>query len=238
MLIVKPRRAAMARKTNDGDLRKGGVESITLATDGHSVTVMPEEFERALTNFTEESLRRKGGARRAADQDTPEDQDAPTSRLSPPAKVAFMGSEWIESEALKELAEELASKWRELQFLGDYNIRVLWKAEGGENKGRAILGKCNKPGGYARYFALCDWVIWLAADHCRQLEFTDEQIEALLYHELKHCVLVGKDAKPGVRGHDYEVFADELNRYGFWNQGRENLKRAVQGRMEFDEAHS
>ncbi len=166
----------------------------------------------------------------------PADPDALVSRLAPPASIAFMGSEWIESEALKELADELIGKWRELQFLADYEIRVLWKEEGGEAKSRQILGKCNKPGGYARYFALCDWVIWLAADHCRQGEFTDEQIEALLYHELKHCVLVGKDSKPGVRGHDYEVFADELNRYGFWNQGCENLKRTVQGRLQFEEA--
>ena len=28
------------------------------------------------------------------------------------------------------------------------------------------------------YFALCDWVIWLAADNCREARFTDHQMAA------------------------------------------------------------
>ena len=214
----------MARKSDEG-----GIRSVTFkAGDGPEVTFGSVEELGASKEF-------RDGVAAAIDAATGEQ---PLSRLAPPGSIAFMSSEWVESEALEELARDLVAKWPELRFLDGFDIRVLWKENGGDSRGRLTLGKCTKPSGLARYFALCDWVIWLAADHCRQMEFTDEQIEALLYHELKHCVLVGKDSKPGVRGHDYEVFADELNRYGFWNDGREALKRVVQGRLKFEEANS
>lgn len=159
--------------------------------------------------------------------------DRPFSRYIP-GTAAFFGSEWVESEELRELAEELIGRWPELSFLAGFEIRVLWKAEGGASRGRLLYGKCAKPSGMTKYFALCDWVIWLAADNCRASLFDDRQIEALLYHELKHCAVVGKDAKPGTVGHDFEVFADELRRYGFWNDGRKALGRAVQGALKLD----
>lgn len=221
----------MARKSDDG-----GIRSVTFkAGDGPEVTFdSVEELGRSkeFRDGVKAALEDAVGADRLVDLG----EHAPLGRLAPPAPIAFMSSEWVESETLEELAEELIAKWPELRFLDGYRIRVLWKESGGDSRGLATLGKCSKPAGVARYFALCDWVIWLAADHCRKLAFTDEQIEALLYHELKHCVLVGKDLKPGVRGHDYEVFADEISRYGFWSAGRQALKQTVQGRLMLEEA--
>lgn len=219
----------MARKSD------GGISSVTFkAGDGPEVTFdSVEEMGRSkeFRDGVKAALVEAVGADGVVDLGEPGE----LSRLAPPAEIAFMSGEWAESSALEELAEDLIAKWPELRFLDGYRIRVLWKENGGDSRGRLTLGKCSKPSGVARYFALCDWVIWLAADHCREMKFTDEQIEALLYHELKHCVLVGKDQKPGIRGHDWEVFGDELHRYGFWNDGRSALKRAVQGRLQLEE---
>lgn len=161
--------------------------------------------------------------------DGPEVKLTSNRRYIPGTAAFFGGVEWIESQELEELARTLIARYAEMNHLRDYKIRVLWKAEGGGSKGRVLYGRCSKPSGMTSYFALCDWVIWLAADNCREARFTDHQVEALLYHELKHCVLVGKESKPGLVGHDFEVFGDELRRYGFWNDGRAALKRAVQG---------
>lgn len=182
--------------------------------------------------------RGQGSNEQAAPPDEDEDDDAGQgarewSRYIP-AAVAFMGSEFVESEELKVLAFDLVGRYPELAHLADYELRVLWKAEGGEKGGRATLGKCVKPGGIAHYFALCDWVILLSADQCRDRKFDDTQVEALLYHELKHCVLVGKESKPGTQGHDFELFSDELRRYGFWGATQREAKQAVQLRLAFE----
>lgn len=223
--------------------RDSGIESITFkAGDGPEVRFESMEELGASDEFRAGVAAAIGAA--AGDDPKPElaqfgksaSQDADArewSRLIP-GSISFVGAEFQESSELAELAEELIERYGELGHLRDYRVRVLWKAEGGGTGGNDTLGKCIKPGGPARYFALCDWVIWLAADHCRERRFDDRQVEALLYHELKHCVLVGKDSKPGTRGHDFEVFGDEIERYGFWNTGRQALAKVVQGRLELD----
>lgn len=200
-----------------------GIDSITFSTTEGSVTLDKDDAERFLNGSSDSSS-----------SDDAAESEPGVSRYIP-GKAAFLGQEWVESAELRELAEDLVGRWPELGHLRDYDIRVLWKAEGGGSKGRVLYGKCTKPSGMTRYFALCDWVIWLAADNCREARFDDRQVEALVYHELKHCVLVGKESKPGVVGHDYEVFGDELRRYGFWNDGRESLRREVQGVLKLED---
>lgn len=152
-----------------------------------------------------------------------------------PSASEFGSSDFLEVESLGELRDQLVREYEELGFLDAWTVRVLWKASGGGPGSRPKLGKCTVASGLVQYFGLADWVVWLAADHCRQLEFSDVQVEALLYHELLHCVLKGeKDPKPAVRPHDFEGFAAEIRRYGFWDEAMTTAKEAVQGRLALD----
>ena len=115
-------------------------------------------------------------------------------------------------------------------------MRWIWKATGGKKGGQSTLGKCVVASGLVEFFGGCDWIIWLGADNCRLAEFGDYQIEALLYHELLHCELAekGDTEIPAVRGHDFEGFGREIERYGFWRDSMERAKQAVQGRLDMD----
>lgn len=138
--------------------------------------------------------------------------------LLPPPAATFQerDADFLEAPALAERAERLIDEYPELQFLGGEPIAYLWKRKGGASAGRSTLGKCVLSSGLMRYFSNTAWVIWIAADHVREMEFSDDQIEALVYHELLHCTLRGEDDRPAVRGHDFEAFRSEIRRYGTW----------------------
>lgn len=151
-----------------------------------------------------------------------------------PKAVDFFDGEFKESPELREIGDRLIRRWPELRFLEAMRIRYLWKEEGGQAKGHSTLGKCTKPSGFAAYFANCDFVIWCAADHCRVLKLTEEQMEACVYHELCHCAVSGKDEVPAVVGHDFEAFCSEVRRYGPWKLDLEMAAKAF-GQMPLPE---
>lgn len=99
--------------------------------------------------------------------------------------------------------------------LQDTNLIYLWKREGGEKAKRSTLSMCIKPSGVLQYFSGADFVIWLAADHCRDYRLTAHQIEALVFHELLHAWVDDK-GKRAVIGHDWEGFTAEIDEYGLW----------------------
>lgn len=138
-----------------------------------------------------------------------------TVRLQPPTNDDFKGSDFCPAEGLTELAYGLVAKYDELNFIARYKLGVLWKRKGGQSKGRDTLGKCVKPTGLTAFFAGLDWVIWVAADHVRENDLDARSVEALLFHELNHCI-VDKDDVPGVVGHDVEMFRAEVEEYGLW----------------------
>ena len=119
-------------------------------------------------------------------------------------------------------------------------VRVvyLWKRAGRARNGRFVYGKCSKPSGLLQHFAEADFVIWLAADHLRDMQMkvrdtvvasveltrtiigaTHWQVEALLSHELEHIGTEETDDgvdKLVLKPHDLEIFRAEIERYGPW----------------------
>ena len=143
--------------------------------------------------------------------------------------------DFMAKSSLEEMASGLIGNWPELNILDDFRIRYLWKAKGGATGGRPTLGKTVLTSGLLQFFGECDWVIWLAADHCRAMEFSDEHVEALLYHELLHCQVDEEaDGKLGLQGHDFEGFYREIERYGFWTQDLATTRDSIQARLAFD----
>lgn len=147
-----------------------------------------------------------------------------------PMAYEFRDKEFMEAPELEELVPRVC-RWPELAELSDFEIRVLWKAEG---SGQELAGKCRVLTGELAYFVGADWLIWLAADICREEEWDDDQVEALLYHQLCHCRVkeVKQDGEkvlvPAIRKHEIEMFLGEVERYGIWRRDYIKAKKTFE----------
>ena len=114
--------------------------------------------------------------------------------------------------------------------LADCQFEYRWKRSGGKQGGNPRMGTCQKPSGLLKHFSGCDFIIWLAADHCRDEHMTNYQIEALMFHELCHAS-ADEDGKPTLLGHDIEAFKAEVEEYGLWERDLVDFGHAVQLRL-------
>jgi hypothetical protein len=136
-----------------------------------------------------------------------------TTGLYPvPADEAFKGGDWYDGGDVAGIALNLRERFPELLgFHKTLSMHFLWKRKGGK-----AMGMCVRVGGTAKAFAPgTDFLIWLAADHCRETRLSAYQIEALTFHELLHVALSPK-GKPALRKHDWEGFRREIVEYGMW----------------------
>lgn len=192
------------------------IEERGLALELRPVTVaaehMQDEIVRAVANL---SLSRPSA--RPLDQSL-----RPDDRYPAPADDAFVddgtgrGWDYMRAPDLTEIGFSVMREYAEhLRDALDFGIQFLWKRSGGQSAGRPTLGKCSKVSGLAGFFAGDDFLIWIAADHCRDFGLTREQMDALLFHELKH---VGRNEKyaPVTVGHEVEMFIDEVRLFGPW----------------------
>lgn len=153
--------------------------------------------------------------------------------------------DYMLDERLELLAEILIEHCDELKFIGklDFKVIYLWKRAGGASSGRSILGKCIKLSGLVKYFGEADYVIWLAADHCHQIHSDfltkrrgqDLNFAALMYHELRHVDKDDKD-QPATQGHEFEGFANEIERFGIWREDMKPIAAAFQQSLFPEEA--
>ena len=139
------------------------------------------------------------------------------------------GSEFLDCEELTKLGRALM-ELAQFDHLDRYRVVFLWKMKGGNRNGKANLGKCQKPTGLLHYYSNVDLIIWLAADHLARARATYFQIEAILFHELKHTDIKvsmdddGED-KLVLVGHDWEGFTDEIKRYGAY---MDDIERVIE----------
>jgi len=144
--------------------------------------------------------------------------------------------EYAAAPDLEHLAYRLIDARKFDADLSDVKIIYLWKAKGGTQGGSWRMGDCKRMTGLSAHFAECDFVIWLAADHCRSLSLSAMQIEALLFHELSHISREEEDGEaPGEvvvtlskRYHDFDGFIRELAEYGPWSFDLSQAARALQ----------
>jgi len=126
------------------------------------------------------------------------------------------GWDYMRAPDIEEMAFGVMRTYAEhLRDALDFGVQFLWKRQGGSSGGRDTMGKCQKVSGLAGFFAGDDFLIWLAADHCRDYGLTRQQMDALIFHELKH---IGRTEKyqPRVVGHEVEMFIDEVSIFGAW----------------------
>lgn len=163
----------------------------------------------------------------------------PSHRPFVPPDEAFDPEDgFLPAPELTRIGQALIERYPEFGFLlnADARIAYVWKRKGGKTKRKDFYGACQRPGGLLKHFAGCDYVIWIAADHVRESGFTNLQLEALVFHELSHTgYSIDEDQnsptygemKLTIRGHDEELFLDELRRYGCWRQSLRRLSHVV-----------
>jgi len=145
-----------------------------------------------------------------------------------PEEFEKAASEFLDAEDLDEIGEALIEKQGGFGYLKELKLVYLWKEKGGESKGKAVLGRCQRPKGLLAKFCDADFIVWLAADHHRALRSTRFQVEATLFHELCHTDYNEEKDKPRLVGHDYEGFCREVELYGAWREDLERAARAFQ----------
>lgn len=144
--------------------------------------------------------------------------------------------DYLEAPELEQIGKYLIEKYEQDFYpVSTANIRYLWKRKGGSGSGRATLGKCVKPAGLNRklsekdldgFSEKVDFVIWVAADHCRKGQITVGQMHALIYHELLHTDY--QNGKYCLRGHDFEGFSREVQEFGFWKGDIQRMAEAFE----------
>lgn len=156
-------------------------------------------------------------------------------------------AEYIESEPLAEVGLRLVERHQEFKHLRGRDIRFYWRRNGGSPSNKISLGAAHHPAGLLRQtLENADWLIWLAADHLRQVKPTKRQVEACIFRQLCHAQETSK-GKPTNAPHAFEGFTSELQHYGPWNTdllavlaslNRKPDPEAVQGALNLDSAAS
>lgn len=187
-----------------------GIESMTVEHDGKSFTLVGAAMDRLLNG----SL---CGSSKTNLYPVPEDTEFEMSE-----------SGFISAPGLERLASLLIGCYAEkFDHLSRLKIRYAWKRKGGTSKGKAKFGAVQAITGAAQFVSgeQVEYLVWVGADNVRDNNFTEYQVEALLFHELCHFGFV--DGELCLVGHDFEGFADELGYYGLWNQSIKSFGAAV-----------
>lgn len=121
------------------------------------------------------------------------------------------------NDEYNEIAEDVINEFPELEYLrgGDIQIIVLSIDATPKQNGRIVHGVCEKVPSKNKWAIPCDFTI--AIYDANNVEFSDEQLRILIFHELLH---VGVDGdKLYVKKHDVEDFAPIIDRYGaHWSE--------------------
>lgn len=193
-----------AARTAFVDSTVGAGATATFVTGGESVTITPDAISTVVGTD-------------------------PAGRFYVPPEEHFDVADFLDMPKLEQIAEQLCVTWGEFRHLHRARLRVLWKKKGGASGGKNTWGKAIKTSGLVKHYADCDFVIWLAADHCRDAAITNYELEALLYHELSHLSYEmdeNGEERWSVRGHDVTAFYGELERYGTWTPELRQMRHA------------
>lgn len=123
------------------------------------------------------------------------------------------------SNDMAELADVMASEYRELADCNDAKLAYYWKIKGGGTEERPVLGKITKASGVLIFETSADYIVWLAADHLHGAP--QEIIQAALYHQLRQVKIeYDKNDEPKFTlDKPIPMFASEIDRFGAWHEG-------------------
>lgn len=140
--------------------------------------------------------------------------------------------DFIKGTDIRPIAQALIKERKCFEKIRFTDIDYAWKREGGRSGGKPVLGKCIKLSGTAKYYAGGpEFLIWLSADWMLALTLTRFQVEAIIFHELKHATTKINDLGekvPSILPHDWEGFYDEIRYYGPYLEDIKYIGKAFQ----------
>jgi len=193
-----------------------GLDGVTVET-GATIHVDPAAGESYTRDYAPDV---PGAARRLL---TGGDPDA-AANLPPDRRFRDKGGyriDFCRAPEVEDLAERLIYHYPEFVHLRGLRIAYLWRRKKQAKAGKLVLGTCSSLSGIPQAFLEADWAVTIGAESCREAKLTAYQLEALVYHELCHIAPPDEDdpeSVPSLVGHDFEGFADELRRYGLWDE--------------------
>ena len=127
------------------------------------------------------------------------------------------------NEMYAEIGADLIQNEESLQSLRDSNVQIIYLSS--EHKkiasGNPVFGQCEKIADKYKWGIPCDFTITVFEPNVAEFNFNDDQMRALIHHELLHVgVSVTDDdtEKYSIIPHDLEDFRLILQKYGIdWN---------------------
>lgn len=126
-----------------------------------------------------------------------------------------LGVDFIDAPDLAVIAHELIETTPDFARLSNCTFRFFWVRKAGKERGRPALGKGAAPRGLLRHLCGSDFIVQVAANHCRDAEMTRDSVRALIFHILCSCQLDDDDA-PRIVGPDFWGYALEVQQFGPW----------------------
>lgn len=116
------------------------------------------------------------------------------------------------NEEYQEIAKELIDTCPELEAVRESDLTIIClSSEAKKKKGdKMVLGQCEKVADKYKWGIPCDFTITVFEPNI--VGFTDEQLHALLFHELLHIGI--EDDRYFVKPHDLEDFKVIIDKYG------------------------
>lgn len=106
----------------------------------------------------------------------------------------------------------LVADYEAFEHLKDVTIAYYWRRKGGSARGRPNPGGVAPAGWMHEVDTDAEFCVWLAADHTRTNGLDTPAVTALVRHQLLHLRPGPEDGQIIVAGHDYELFAAEMDR--------------------------
>lgn len=125
--------------------------------------------------------------------------------------------ELLRDEVLESVVQDLAERYPNLKHLSGLTIRVYWQKAGRTRNGAPNMGGIKKPSPWYEVGsgAGADYLLWLAADHIADQQYTGFQLEAFLFHQL--CSLQqNEEGEVKVQAPDFVGYLPEIEAYGLW----------------------
>lgn len=121
------------------------------------------------------------------------------------------------SDLYTDMGNEIIRAFKEFQPIIDSNCRVAFMRSSisKQSGGKLVLGECKKlTGDIHKRFVPHDYLVIIYEPNTT--EFSEKQIKALLWHELKHIRIERKsdEWKFSIQPHDLEDFRELINKVG------------------------
>jgi len=163
-----------------------------------------------------------------------EDQFTQAASLDTPGGVR----DYLHTDELDALGAKLLEECEEFEHILNLEPRLcfVWKRKGGRSGGQMNFSNPVKCSGLVKYLGNYDFIIWVGADHARDLSFEDTQIEAALFRAMKRLQLNGADDADSlcVVAHEFSGSMDEIERYGPWFEALKQMQQRAAQMSLFD----